>query len=205
MLAYLPFPADWFIGAGLYHEDAKQFDTVVSSADEHVCAVKKVGAIAARIMIIATNKTQHNLEASPDEVREHFDLAKVAILAEVLRWTTQNQALRRQPRKGAVNLVTSRYVFTWKRNNDGSRYLKRGLTVRGFKDTAASNLDRFSRYHHSLGTTCCCCHRRSAAMAHGISGCVRSVPDRFYLWKSAGAQGRSSEKGVTDLTKEPSG
>ena len=95
-------------------------------------------------MIIATNKTQNNLECSPDEIRQHYDLAKAAILAELIRWTSKNQALRRQKRNDAVNLLTSRYVFTWKRNSDGSRYMKCRLTVHGFKDTAASNLDRFS-------------------------------------------------------------
>merc|ERR1712197_337843 len=84
------------------------------------------------------------MEASPDEVRKHPDLAKAAILAELVRWTSKNQALRRQPRRQAVNLLTSRYVFTWKRHSDGSRYLKCRLTVHGFKDMTASHLDRFS-------------------------------------------------------------
>ena len=82
--------------------------------------------------------------ATPEEIRKHPDLAKAAILAEHLRWTTKNQALRRQPRRQAANLLTSRDVFTWKRNDDGTRYLKCRLTVHGFKDSAASNLDRFS-------------------------------------------------------------
>ena len=95
-------------------------------------------------MVIATNKTQNYLGASPDEVRQHPDLSKAAILAEPLRWTTKNGALRRQPRSKAVNLLTSRYVFTWQRNGGGSRYLKCQSTVHGFKDSAANNLDRFS-------------------------------------------------------------
>ena len=95
-------------------------------------------------MITATNTTQNNLECSPDEIKQHYDLAKAAILAELIRWTSKNQALRRQPRKEAVNLLTSRYVFTWKRSNDGSRYMKCRLAVHGFKDTAASSLERFS-------------------------------------------------------------
>ena len=82
--------------------------------------------------------------ASPEEVKRHPDLAKAAILAELLRWTTKNEAIRRQPRSKAVNLLTSRYVFTWKRNSDGSRYLKCRLTVHGFEDSAASDLDRYS-------------------------------------------------------------
>ena len=71
-------------------------------------------------------------------------MAKAAILAELVRWTTKNQALRRHQRRDAVNLLTSRYLFTWKRNADGTRYLKCRLTAHGFKDSAASQLDRFS-------------------------------------------------------------
>ena len=74
--------------------------------------VKRAGAIEAKRMIIATNKTQNNLEASPAEVKAHPDLANAAILAELVRWTSKDQALRRQPRNQAVNLLTSRYVFT---------------------------------------------------------------------------------------------
>ena len=51
-------------------------------------------------MIIATHKTQNNLECSPDEIRQHYDLAKAAILAELFRWASKNPALRRQNRKG---------------------------------------------------------------------------------------------------------
>ena len=95
-------------------------------------------------MIIATNKTQNYLECTPDDIKQHYDLAKAATLAELIRWTSKNQALRRQPRKEAVDLLTSRYVFTWKRSNEGSRYMKCPLTVHGFKDTAASSLEGFS-------------------------------------------------------------
>ena len=51
----------------------------------------RVGAIAAGRMVIATNKTQNNnMERSPDEVSKHYDLAKVATLAELLRLTTKS-------------------------------------------------------------------------------------------------------------------
>ena len=95
----------------MYYAAAIQIDSVVLAVDDEVFAVKKAGAIAAKGMSIATNKTQHNLEASPDEVREHVDLAKAAILAALLRWATTNQALRRQPRQNAINLLASHYVF----------------------------------------------------------------------------------------------
>ena len=76
--------------------------------------------------------------------QEPPDLAKAAVLAVLLRWTTKNQALRRQRRKDAVNLLTPRYVFTWKRGPDGIRYMKCRLTVHGFKGTAVGSLDRYS-------------------------------------------------------------
>ena len=144
MLACMSFPDTWFTEANIFYEDVRELDSVVLAVDEQAFAAKGAGAIAAKRMIIATNKTQNNFEASPEEVRKHPDLAKVAILAELLRWTTKNQALRRQPRRQAANLLTSRYVFTWKRNDDGTRYLKCRLTVHGFKDSAASDLERYS-------------------------------------------------------------
>ena len=98
MLAYVSFPDTWFTEADIFYDDVRQLESVVLAVDEHVFAAKRAGAIAAKRMIIATNKTQNNLEASPEEARKHHDLAKVAILAELLRWTTKNQALRRQPR-----------------------------------------------------------------------------------------------------------
>ena len=113
MLACVSFPDTWFTGADIYFEEVRQLDSIVLAVDEQAFAVKKAGSIAAERTIIATNKTQHNLEASPDEVKKHPDLAKAAMLAELLRWTTKNQALRRQPRRQAANLLTSRYVFSW--------------------------------------------------------------------------------------------
>ena len=50
------------------------------------------------------------MECAPDDIKQHPDLAKAAILAELLRWTSKKQALRRQPRKDAKNRLTSRYV-----------------------------------------------------------------------------------------------
>ena len=108
MLAFVSFPDEWFTEVDLFYEDVRQFDSIVLAMDEQVFAAKQAGAIAAKRLIIATNKTQHNLEATPEEIRKHPDLAKAAILAELLRWTTKNQALRRQPRRQATNILTSR-------------------------------------------------------------------------------------------------
>merc|ERR1711949_146575 len=99
MLAYLSFPEAWFSECGLDYEQVKALETITLACDEAIFAVKKAGAIAAKRMIIATNTTQNNLECSPDEIRQHPDLAKAAILAELVRWTSKNQAIRRQPRR----------------------------------------------------------------------------------------------------------
>ena len=122
MFAFVSFSDVAFTEVNHFYEDVRQFDSIVLAVDEQAFAARQAGAIVAKRMVIATMKTQNNLEASPEEIRKHHALAKVAFLVEFLRWTTKNQALRRQPRRQAANLLTSRYVFTWKCNDDGTRY-----------------------------------------------------------------------------------
>ena len=86
-------PDTWCTEADLYYEDVRQLDSIVLTVDAQVFAAKQAGAIAAKRMIIAINKTQNNLDASPEEVRNHHDLAKAAILAELLRWTTKQPSV----------------------------------------------------------------------------------------------------------------
>ena len=69
MLAYASFPDTWFTEANIFYEDVRELDSVVLAVDEQAFAAKRAGTIAAKRMIIATNKTQNNLEASPEEVR----------------------------------------------------------------------------------------------------------------------------------------
>ena len=59
----------------MYHHDVMQLGTITCAVDNHVFAVKKAGAIAAKRMNISTNKTQNNLECSPDEIKQHYGLA----------------------------------------------------------------------------------------------------------------------------------
>ena len=87
MLAYLSFPEEWFTSEGIYFMDVKQLATVILTIGAPAFAVKKAGAIAAKRMIISTNKTQNNMECAPDDIKQHPDLAKAAILAELLKWT----------------------------------------------------------------------------------------------------------------------
>ena len=111
--AFVSFPDEWPTEANLLYEDVRQLDSIVLAMDEQAFAAKQAGAIVAKRKNIAANRPQNNLEATSEEIRKHPDLAKAAILAELLRWTTRNQALRRQPRRQAANPRTSRYVFTW--------------------------------------------------------------------------------------------
>ena len=78
----------------------KQLDTVTLVTGEPAFVVKKACAIAAKMMAISTNRTQHNMGCAPGDIKQHPDLTKAAFLAELLRWTSKNQALRRQPRRG---------------------------------------------------------------------------------------------------------
>ena len=41
------------------------------------------GAIVVKLVISATDPTQNKLECSPGEIKQHYDLAKVAILVEL--------------------------------------------------------------------------------------------------------------------------
>ena len=68
MLAYLSFPEECFSEAGLQYGDIRQLEHVTLAVDRHVFAVKRAGAIAAKRMVISTNKTQDNMEVSPDEI-----------------------------------------------------------------------------------------------------------------------------------------
>ena len=112
--------------------------------DDSAVAVFQVDKAGVKKMIIETSKAQSNANVSDDELKS-LDPAVVvaAVLAELERWV-QNAAVRRQKRHLARNLVTSRYVFTWKLQKDGSRILKCRLTVHGFKDNEKASLERYS-------------------------------------------------------------
>ena len=108
--------------------------------DLYVLAVDRAGI---KRSLIETNKTQSNMTVSDDEMRQHPEMVKAAILAELRRWV-DNGSFKRQPRREAKNLLTSRYVMTWKRQSDGSRIMKCRICVRGFQDMHKDDLDRYS-------------------------------------------------------------
>ena len=74
----------------------------------------------ARNALIAGSRTQSNLNVTDDDLRKHPKLVASAVLAELLRWI-ENCSFRRRPRREANNILSSRYVLTWKRQSDGSR------------------------------------------------------------------------------------
>ena len=76
--------------------------------DWYALAVDRAGI---KRSLIETNKTQSNLTVTDDEMRENPEMVKAAILAELRRWV-DNSSFRRQPRREAQNLLTSRYVMT---------------------------------------------------------------------------------------------
>ena len=112
-----------------------------------VLLVDKAGVKRA---LIETNKTQSNMSVSDEDLVKNPELAKAAVLAELLRWI-DNTAVQRQSKKDAWNLLTSRYVFTWKLQTDGTRIMKCRLTVHGFKDMERGSLDKFSGTASSWG------------------------------------------------------
>ena len=149
MLAYLSFPAQLFDDANIFWAQIMDADTVIVSDVVLLASIMQSAfaqtstQIEAKRLIINTNKTQNNMQCTSDEIKNNTDLVKAAVLAEILRWVN-NDSIKRQPRRNAVNLLTSRYVFTWKRGPDSQRYMKCRLTAHGFKDHDAERLDSYS-------------------------------------------------------------
>ena len=106
-------------------------------------AVFVVDRMGIKRTLIETNKTQSNLQVTDEDMRKHPEQVKAAILAELKRWV-ENDSFKRQPRSQAKNLLTSRYVMTWKRQTEGNIIMKCRICVRGFQDMHKDNLDRYS-------------------------------------------------------------
>ena len=77
-------------------------------------AVLRVDKQLAKSAVIESSELQSNAAVTEQELRDHPELVRIAVIAEIKR-RLDNDALRRQPRSQAVNILTSRYVFTWKR------------------------------------------------------------------------------------------
>ena len=84
-----------------------------------------------------------NVTVSDDDLRANPKLVAAAVLAELMRWI-DNCSFRRKARRWARNVLSSRYVLTWKRQPDGGRLMKCRLCVRGFLDRQREDMDRYS-------------------------------------------------------------
>ena len=114
-----------------------------STWDEGDVLVFSVDQLGVKRMVIETNKVQNNMAVSDDEIRNNPEMVKSAVLAEIKRWI-DNKSFTRQRSRDASNILTSRYVLTWKRQDDGTRIMKCRICVHGFKDIHRNQLDRFS-------------------------------------------------------------
>ena len=65
MLAYVSFPDTWFAEANTFHEEVRPLDSVVLAVDEPVFAAKRIGAIAAKRMLIATKEDAEQPRGAP--------------------------------------------------------------------------------------------------------------------------------------------
>jgi hypothetical protein len=84
-------------------------------------------------VILERNNTQTNFNCTDEDIRKNPELVRAAISVEIKRWL-DTDSIRRRLRRNAHNLLTSRYVMTWKRGEDGVRFMKCRLCVHGFKD-----------------------------------------------------------------------
>ena len=83
--------------------------------------------------------TKAHDELSPQEMKVHHDLVKFAAEAEIQSFVDLN-AFIRVPRAQQDNILSSRWLFKWKRISDSERKVKGRLCVRGFEDRDAQTL-----------------------------------------------------------------
>jgi len=78
---------------------------------------------------------EKNLDAlSAADIKAHWPLVQAAIQAEIGSFH-QHHVFERVPRKGRINIYSSRCVLRF-RLIDGRKAIKARLTIRGFEDTA---------------------------------------------------------------------
>jgi hypothetical protein len=83
----------------------------------------------------------------PEEVVKHKLEIEAAMLLELQTWA-KYKCFSRRPRAGAKNIIDCRWVLKWKwvKLPDGTqrREIRARLTVRGFKDRQAADLDSYA-------------------------------------------------------------
>jgi hypothetical protein len=113
-----------------------------------------------------------------EECELHADELASAMLLELQTWQKYS-CFSRRPRKGAINIIDCRWVLKWKIEElpDGKtrRVIRARLTVRGFKDRQASEIDTFAgtaaRYSQRLVV--------SEAVNRGWEICTADVSKAF--------------------------
>ena len=134
-------PAELMMPMGMaYLSGLVPANSTWEDGDALVLTIDKLGV---KRMVIETNKVQSNMAVSDAEIKANPEMVKSAVLAELKRWI-ENESFRRQPIARASNILTSRYVLTWKRQPDGIRIMKCRICVHGFKDVHRNQLERFS-------------------------------------------------------------
>ena len=93
------------------------------------------------------------------ELRRHDEAVKAAILEELKIWEGY-QCFERTPRKGAHNVMDSKFVAKWKVLKDASgadkRIIRMRLALRGFKDLQAHELESHAATASRQSQRCLC-------------------------------------------------
>ena len=84
---------------------------------------------------------------TPDEKRQHHKEVQAAMQAELATWH-KHRCFERRSRKRARNIIDCRWVLKWKviigPSGSRQRTIRARLTVRGFKDRDADNLESYA-------------------------------------------------------------
>ena len=82
-----------------------------------------------------------------DEIEKHREEVTAATVAELLTWN-KHGCFSRKPKRQARNIVDCKWVIKWKHEMlpDGTtrRIIRARLTIRGFKDREAADLERYA-------------------------------------------------------------
>jgi len=142
---------------------------------------------------------------TPQQIKEHWKDVETAMLKELHTWA-KLKCFSRKPRSNAKNIIDTRWVLKFKwdqptvdvrqsggRQTEGQpvRTIRARLTVRGFKDSAKQDIDRYA------GTSSKCSQKIlvSEAVRRGWDICTTDISKAFL-------QG-VTYKELAELTGEP--
>jgi Reverse transcriptase (RNA-dependent DNA polymerase)/Integrase core domain len=110
------------------------------------CPIIKPGQIL--VMSFTAGQTKAVIERDVDELtaaelKANWPLVEAAVRKEIRSFFDLKTFIRAA--KSAVpNLLTSKWVFRWKRDASGQKQVKARLTVRGFQDMASDTLETYA-------------------------------------------------------------